>query len=269
MYRTSDFTPATSDQSHRFNTADTGVVRVGEVLARTLSEKYGIPVVHSKAIHDFPSHAHSYTNAARTVRSLLAKYPSIQVVLDVHRDAAENATYVREVGGTQISQVMVVVSKLGETKPSLHPNWQSNMRFAQSLEQTMQALYPGMLRHYPPVSARYNQNLQKNMVLLEFGNYQDDEKYALRSAAMYADVVAMMLDSVRKNSTRTTITPQSLRKTNPVSPTVEQPAPVPEKPVPSQKQPATVKQPTITSNTTVREIVQPTIKKPAPSQKRP
>lgn len=212
MYGGGTATAANPAEPHRYNSTATGVVRVGEVLARTLSERYGIPVVHSTAIHDFPNFAHAYTSSAKTVRALLAKYPSIQVVIDVHRDAAENVSFVRDIRGVQAAQVMVVVSKLGQSKPALHPRWRENMQFAEQLKDNLQALYPGMLRQYPPVTARYNQNLHPHAVLLEIGNYMDDERYALRSAAMMADAIAMMVDDARRNPVRATVAAPAANK---------------------------------------------------------
>jgi histidinol dehydrogenase len=136
-------------------------------------------------------------------------------IIDVHRDAAANLSFVREISGVQAAQVMVVVSKLGATKASLHPHWQENMRFATQMEAVMRQLYPGMLRHYPPVGARYNQQLHPNMVLLEIGNYLDGESYALRSAAMMADVLALMIDAAKQAPARTTTQPATTSMAKP------------------------------------------------------
>ncbi len=70
---------------HNYNTKETGVIRVGEQLADSLSARYNIPVIHSTAIHDFPSFPQAYNNSAKTVKNILKSYPSIQVVLDLHR----------------------------------------------------------------------------------------------------------------------------------------------------------------------------------------
>lgn len=274
MYVSSDFTPASSQTSHRFNAVDTGVIRVGEVMAKTLSHRYGIPVVHSKEIHDFPSHTLAYSNAAVTIRSLLAKYPSIKIVLDVHRDAAEGVSYVRSVNGTSAAQVMLVVSELGKTKPALHPNWAKNVQFAQAMQMTMEALYPGLYRSYPLVSARYNQHLHPNMVLLEVGNYEDDEKYALRSAAMMADVIAVMLEWTQGK-------PLGIAPEVQVTTAAAQPKPMPQptqgvQPVPLEvddpvplSPPAQTVSPGKAGQTPLRPVDPPRMPPPNPTVKRP
>lgn len=203
IYASSEVVSSSPQQYHRFNTADTGVVRVGEALARTLSERYGIPVLHSKAIHDFPSYTQSYQRAAVTVQQLLQKYPSIRLVLDVHRDGAQNVSFVRDIGAQKMAQVMVVVTKPVSYSERLHPRWSENIHVANVMKKSMNELYPGLLRSYPVVgSNRYNQHLHPHMVLLEIGNYIDDEQFALRSAALMADVVAMTLHDLPSVSVR-------------------------------------------------------------------
>ncbi|HHW10751.1 MAG TPA: hypothetical protein GXX29_12335 [Firmicutes bacterium] len=183
--------------SHVFNSTDTGVVRVGEELALHLSRRYNIPVIHSKTIHDFPSFAQAYANSAKNVAAILKKYPSIQVVLDIHRDGAENVSFSRELNGLRMSQVMLVLTRPESYKVSLHPDWWKNMYFGKTMAQKMEEIHPGLLRRVLEVgNTRYNQHLHPNMVLLEVGNYLDKEEEALNSARLLADVVAAMLAEV-------------------------------------------------------------------------
>lgn len=225
VYASGEVASTSPQQYHRFNTTDTGVVRAGETLARTLSERYGIPVLHSKAIHDFPSYTQSYQRAAVTVQQLLKKYPSIRLVLDVHRDGAQNTSFVREVGSQKVAQAMVVVTKPVSYSEGLHPRWSENLQVANAMKKAMNELYPGLLRPYPVVgSNRYNQHLHPHMVLLEIGNYVDDEQYALRSAALLADVVALVLHDLPGVSV-----PASAPALRPAPP-VQTPAPTTRKP---------------------------------------
>ena len=197
MYATGDDPPKSPQNYHLFNTTDTGIVRVGETLARTLSERYGIPVLHSKAIHDFPNYAQSYQRSAVTVQRILDKHPSIRLVLDIHRDGAQNVSFVRQVGSQQAAQVMVVVTKPVSYSEALHPRWAENVQVADLMKKAMEEMYPGLLRPYAIVGRnRYNQHLHPHMLLLEIGNYIDDEKYALRSAVLMADVVARVLSEL-------------------------------------------------------------------------
>ncbi len=183
---------------HNYNTKETGVIRVGEQLADSLSARYNIPVIHSTAIHDFPSFPQAYNNSAKTVKNILKSYPSIQVVLDLHRDGVENVSYIKEVERRAVSQVVIIATKPGTYQAALHPNWWQNVHFAEEMAAKMGEIHPGLLRRSPLIvsSARYNQNLHSNMVLLEVGNYLDEEEAALHSADMREDVVAAMLAEV-------------------------------------------------------------------------
>ena len=64
-----------------------GVQQVGERLSRELERRYGIPVVHSTKVHDYPVFAYSYANSEKTARMCWwIGYPSLQLVIDIHRD---------------------------------------------------------------------------------------------------------------------------------------------------------------------------------------
>lgn len=198
-----------STSYHSYNTTNTGVVRVGSALAQALSTRYGIPVIHSQAIHDFPSFTQAYSNSARTVAEVLQRYPSIKIVLDIHRDGAENASFMRIVSGQKVAQVLVLATKPVDYREALHPNWQQNMHFAQTLADKMEEIHPGLLRRAPLIAGhtRYNQHLHPNMVLLEMGNYLDEESAAIRGAELLADAVASMLMEVSSPDYRPLVTP--------------------------------------------------------------
>ncbi|MGI6081344.1 MAG: stage II sporulation protein P [Limnochordia bacterium] len=238
MYATGDDAPKSPQHYHMFNTTDTGIVRVGEALARTLSERHGIPVLHSKAIHDFPNYAQSYQRSATTVQRILSKHPSIRLVLDVHRDGAQNVSFVRQVGSQSVAQVMVVVTKPISYSEALHPRWAENVQVANLMKKTMEAMYPGLLRPYAVVGRnRYNQHLHPHMLLLEVGNYIDDEKYALRSAVLMADVVARVLSelpavSLRPSTSASQVTSSAVSGTTQEARSGVQP-PLPQTPAPT------------------------------------
>ena len=66
------------------------MVRVGDEIARVLGEA-GISVLHDRTLYDYPSYNEAYDRSLAAVQTYLAQYPSIQFVLDVHRDAIEDA----------------------------------------------------------------------------------------------------------------------------------------------------------------------------------
>ena len=106
---------------------------VGRVVADTLNAA-GINTLHDETLNDYPSYTGSYANSRAVVQQYLAQYPSIKVVLDVHRDAIESEGGSRyapvcTVDGRQAAQVMIICGCDNGTTVQL-PNWRQNLRFA-------------------------------------------------------------------------------------------------------------------------------------------
>jgi stage II sporulation protein P len=97
IYHTHTCESYTSSQKYKYiptdndRTSDTSynVVRVGEELANILKKQYKIDVIHDKTIHDGDSYNRAYTKSLKTVQGYLSKYPSISLIIDLHRDAAD------------------------------------------------------------------------------------------------------------------------------------------------------------------------------------
>lgn len=191
MYRTDSFAPADSYSYHRFGTTDTGIVRVGQRLADTLRETYGIPVVHNRELHDTPCHSCAYVESRKTVQALLRQYPSLKIIVDVHRDGAEDISMLAAVGEEAAAQIALVVGR--PTNQSRHPRWTENDAFARRVSEIMHLRQPGLLRRIIYLNGVYNQDLHPRAMLVEVGNYYDHEAYALRSAELLAAVLAEAL----------------------------------------------------------------------------
>lgn len=177
---------------HRFNSTDTGVARAGAALARAL-EVRGIPVLHDKGIYDYPSHSNAYTASGRAVAAILKRHPSIQVVVDLHRDTP--AGMVTTVGGRRVARVTLVVGTTAETGVG-HAGWQPNAAFAQELAQALNERAPGVLDrilHVP--NRRYNQELHPNAILVEVGSYHNTLAEAEAAAELLAASLAQVLQA--------------------------------------------------------------------------
>ncbi|NLY30559.1 MAG: hypothetical protein GX047_07990 [Firmicutes bacterium] len=174
-----------------------GVVQVGARLTRELERRYGIPVVHSTKVHDYPVFAYSYANSERTARMLVDRYPSLQMVIDIHRD--EGLT-METVGGRTAAGVLIVIGSGGG--PSLrHVNWQRNLEIAELLKENFDRLYPGLCRGIRiKENARYNQHLHPGALLLEIGAHSDTLESALLTADLTADVLAETLWQIQSGS---------------------------------------------------------------------
>ena len=89
------------------------VIRVGTELAEVLTD-HGVNVIHDTEFHDYPSFNGSYTRTLQKIESYLQQYPTIQMVIDVHRDAASDAegnpiSRTTVINGESTAQVMLVV----------------------------------------------------------------------------------------------------------------------------------------------------------------
>ncbi|NLY52796.1 MAG: hypothetical protein GX063_07795 [Firmicutes bacterium] len=174
-----------------------GVVQVGERLSRELERRYGIPVVHSTKVHDYPVFAYSYANSEKTARMLVDRYPSLQLVIDIHRD--EGLT-METMGGRNAAGVLIVVGAGGG--PNLrHVNWRKNLETAELLKENFDRLYPGLCRGIRiKENARYNQHLHPGALLLEIGAHSDTLESALFTADLVADVLAETLWQIQSGS---------------------------------------------------------------------
>lgn len=171
-----------------------GVVQVGERVAQELQRRYGIPVVHSTKVHDYPVFAYAYSNSEKTAKMLVERYPSLAMIFDIHRD--KGAT-VEVMGGEHLARVLIVVATATQSRLS-NPHWRENLEFAQLLKRNFDRLYPGLCRGLLVRSTRrYNQNVHPRSLLLEIGASSDNLEHALASAELVADVIAETLWQIR------------------------------------------------------------------------
>ncbi len=167
---------------------------VGQVLADTLNAA-GVATLHDTTLNDYPSYTGSYDNSRAVVQSYLAQYPSIKVVLDVHRDAIETGgsrvAPVCTVGGRQAAQVMIICGCDNGTTVQL-PNYQQNLRFAAAWESVLEGMYPGLTRPVLFSYRFYNQDLTTGSLLIEIGGHGNNLNEALYSAQLAGHALAAL-----------------------------------------------------------------------------
>ena len=143
----------------------------------------GISVVHSDAVHDYPSYNGSYVRARKTLTAALAENPSVQLVLDLHRDAS----------GEEGKQLRPVAQRDGETAARLmlvvgtnHENYEQNLSLALKLHAQLEQQWPGIMRPVQLRSSRFNQDLHPGALLVEIGaagNSHEEARTAARELA--------------------------------------------------------------------------------------
>ena len=169
---------------------------VGRVMADTLNAA-GICTLHDETLNDYPSYTGSYANSRAVVQQYLARYPSIKVVLDVHRDAIETESGSRyapvcTVDGRQAAQVMIICGCDNGTTVQL-PGWRQNLRFAAAWERSMEGMYPGFTRPVLFSYRFYNQDLTTGSLLIEIGGHGNNLNEALYAGQLAAKGLAAAL----------------------------------------------------------------------------
>lgn len=177
-------------ESDAYRTTDINynVVRVGDEMQQVF-ESMGLRVVHDRTLYDFPQYDGAYTRSCAGVQQWLEKYPSIQVILDVHRDAlvGEDGTIfkpVTDVGGEKTAQILMIVGT-NDVTPD-HPNWTQNLALAVRIQQQMDSTAPTLARPITLRSASFNQQLSCGFLLIEVGSHGNTLQEALCAGRLFA-----------------------------------------------------------------------------------
>ena len=191
------FDSATFDVRNSWRDTDNQVnmTAVGDALEKKLQEA-GIGVVHDKTQHDYPSYNGAYERSAATIRKYLEKYPSIKIVLDVHRDAilrADDVTVkpVIEINGKKAAQLMIITGCEDGTMNV--PNWRENLRFAGAFQNAIEERYPQLTRPILFCYRKYNMDLTTGSLLLEVGSNGNTLEESIYTAELIGDALAQLL----------------------------------------------------------------------------
>lgn len=182
----------------RTGTRERSVIRVGDEIAEVL-EAHGIETLHDTALNDYPTYSGAYARMQTTIEDYLAQHPSIQIVLDVHRDAAVDASgeqvgFTTQVEGESAAQVMLVV---GTDEGGLeHPNWQENLANALKLQTLLERKYPGLCRDVDLRTERFNQHETPGSLLAEFGSTGNTLREAIRAGRCFAEGLAELIEGL-------------------------------------------------------------------------
>lgn len=182
-----------SDQSRTLEEED-NMLRVGDEMERVFTEM-GLSVVHDRTLHDYPQYNGAYTRSKTTVEQYLEQYPSIKIVLDVHRDAlvGEDGTVykaVTRIDGVDTAQVMLVI---GHGQDGSNPHWMENLTLACKLQSSMNTLYPTLARPMAFRASSYNQELSTGSLLVEVGTHGNTLQEALAGARLFARSAGQVL----------------------------------------------------------------------------
>lgn len=159
----------TETSPYRTLDSEHNMIALGQIVAQIL-EQGGIGVIHDTTLHDYPSYSGAYNHAAASTKAYLEQYPTIELILDLHRDAAETSSGQMAtqcaIGGESAAQLMFV---LGTDTRLDHPRWEENLSLALKLQVLLERSTPGICRDLSLSKNRYNQHLGKYALLVEIG----------------------------------------------------------------------------------------------------
>lgn len=181
----------TYEETSPYRTLDTdhNMVSVGDRVADLL-EAGGIRVIHDRSLHDYPAYNDAYANSRQAASKILEENPSICLVLDLHRDAAEdeNGNQKRStvtVEGESCARLMMV---MGSDKGNLSfPQWEQNLALAVKLQACLEQKYEGLCKPIQLVTSRYNQDLSTGALLIEVGTAGNTHREAMTAAEYLAE----------------------------------------------------------------------------------
>lgn len=183
------FTPTTG-KTHVYDDPEQTIVRVGAKLVEDL-RALGMKVTHSRADNIKDNYTAAYNESLKTVTGALKEEPSIEFVFDVHRDAVPRSATTTVIEGQSVARLYFLV---GSNESLNHPRWRNNMAFAEKLHAKVEEMYPGLSRGIlNRKTARFNQHVRDNAVLIEIGGDKNTMDEALRTAGMLAKVLAEVI----------------------------------------------------------------------------
>ena len=176
----------------------TSIVGVGEYLSSILREKYGYNVMHHTESYDKESRDYAYNNSLPALEQLLAENPSIEVVIDLHRDAMpEEKRLVMNLQGRPTAQFMffngLSRTSKGQIEYLENPNLGDNLAFSFQMQAACNEYYPGLARRVYLKAYRYNMHLCPKTLLIELGAQNNTVEEAMNACDPLAHVLHLVL----------------------------------------------------------------------------
>ena len=178
---------------------NTGIVGVGECLTKILTEQYGYRVLHNTGQYDVETRDTAYSRALPAVEQILAENPSIQVIIDLHRDeVAEETKLVTDIQGRPTARFMFFnglsrTRKTGDIDYLANENQEANLAFSFQMQLKAAEYYPGLTRRIYLKGYRYNMHLRPRTLLVELGAQNNTVEEAINACDPLAHILDMVL----------------------------------------------------------------------------
>ena len=185
------------------NDPSTSIVGIGRYLTEILNNKYKIPTMHHEGVYDLINgkldRSEAYEFAKPEVEQILAENPSIEVVIDLHRDGVADTTHlVTEINGKPTAQIMFF-NGLSRTRVNgnlvgmANPYLQDNLAFSLQMKIAAETKYPGFARRNYLRGYKYNMDLMPRMLLIEAGAQTNTVEEMQNAMEVLADLLNSVL----------------------------------------------------------------------------
>ena len=177
----------------------TSVVGAGEKLATLLREEYGFNVIHHTGEYDVEKRDYAYAYAAPAVEKILADNPTIEVIIDLHRDAVrEDTKLLTNIDGRPTAKFMFFNglsynNDLGQINYLPNPNLADNLAFSFKAQVLANEYYPGWTRKIYLRGFRYNMQYLPKSMLIELGAQTNTVEEIMNAIDPLAHIIAMTL----------------------------------------------------------------------------
>lgn len=174
------------------------IVGVGDFLTEILEEDYGYGVLHHTAEYD-TVRDDAYANSLPAIEQLLEENPSIQVVIDLHRDAGSPEREMTvDINGRKTARFMFFngisrSKQTGNIDYLYNPNLEENLAFSFQMQAAAGEYYPGLTRKIYIKQYRYNMHLRGKTLLIELGDENNTVEEAKNACYPIAHILDMVL----------------------------------------------------------------------------
>lgn len=162
------------------------ILGIGKRLSEHLQDE-GVASVWARATHQELGYDYAYRSSRSTARQILREWPSVKILLDLHRDAAWGLDTTKVINGERVAQIRCIIG-------DQNPKWEQNKAFCELLMEYVEAEYPGLtLPTRVQKGYTYNQDLLPGALLLEIGNAPNHYDEAERAVGLLAKAVAELV----------------------------------------------------------------------------
>lgn len=178
----------------------TTILGVGAHLAEILEQEYGYEVLHHQGKYDVETRNNAYSRALPEVVKILEENPSIEVIIDLHRDAvADDYKLVMDLDGRPTARFMFFngvscTKNTGKISYLQNENQLENLAFSFQMKKAAEEYYPGLTRKNYIHGYRYNMHLLPRTTLIELGAQNNTLEEAMNACDPIAHILDMVLN---------------------------------------------------------------------------